>query len=127
MFCSSCGTSLPAGTLFCPNCGSPQADQAVPRGVPVTDLVGMGGGGLVIDHRTGLPYSHRSKVVAGVLQILLGAFGVGRFYTGHTGLAFAQIAVTWLTCGLGGLWPFIDGIMMLTGAVKDAEGRPLRD
>jgi TM2 domain-containing membrane protein YozV len=87
----------------------------------------MGGGGVVIDHRSGLPYSDRSKVVAGVLQILFGAFGVGRFYTGHIGLAFVQIAVTWLTCGLGGLWPFIDGIMMLTGSVKDVDGRPLRD
>lgn len=112
--------------MFCPNCGSPQAEQAVQRGVPVTDLVGMGGG-LVIDHRSGLPYSHRSKVVAGVLQLLLGGFGAGRFYTGHTGLAIAQIAVTWLTCGMGAMWPFIDGIMMLTGSVKDVDGRPLRD
>ena len=126
MFCASCGTSLPAGTMFCSNCGSAQAEQPIQRGVPVAELVGMGGG-QVIDHRSGLPYSHRSKVVAGVLQLVLGPFGVGRFYTGHIGLAFAQIAVTWLTCGLGGLWPFIDGIMMLTGAVKDVDGLPLRD
>ena len=41
--------------------------------------------------------------------------------------AIAQIAVTWLTCGLGGIWPFIDGIMMLTGKVPDSGGRKLRD
>jgi TM2 domain-containing membrane protein YozV len=79
------------------------------------------------DPRSGLPYSDKQKIVAGLLQLFLGGFGVGRFYTGHTGMAIAQIAVTFLTCGLGALWPFIDGILMLTGNVTDANGRPLRD
>lgn len=76
---------------------------------------------------SGEPYSDKSKLTAGLLQIFLGAFGVGRFYLNQPGIAVAQIAVTWLTCGLGGLWPLIDGIMMLTGSVKDKYGRPLRD
>ncbi|CAN5735155.1 hypothetical protein BH09MYX1_BH09MYX1_48300 [soil metagenome] len=80
-----------------------------------------------IEPTTGLPYSDKSKMVAGLLQIFLGPFGAGRFYTGHTGLALAPIAVVWCTCGLGALWPLIDDIMMLTGKVPDAEGRPLRD
>jgi hypothetical protein len=28
---------------------------------------------------------------------------------------------------LAGFWPFIDAIMMLTGNVRDAQGRTLRD
>ncbi len=79
------------------------------------------------DPRTGLPYSERQKLVAGLLQIFLGGFGVGRFYTGHVGLAIAQIAVSWLTCGVGAIWPFVDGILMITGNVTDVDGRPLRD
>jgi hypothetical protein len=75
----------------------------------------------------GNPLSDKSKMVAGLLQIFLGSFGVGRFYLGYSGIAIAQIAVTWLTCGLGGIWPFIDGIMMLTGKVPDSGGRKLRD
>lgn len=75
----------------------------------------------------GIPFSDKQKLIAGLLQIFLGGFGVGRFYTGHTGLAIAQIAVTWLTCGLGAIWPLVDGIMMLVGKVPDAQGRPLRD
>ncbi|MEV6138869.1 TM2 domain-containing protein [Nocardia sp. NPDC051990] len=75
----------------------------------------------------GVPFSDKQKLTAGLLQIFLGGFGVGRFYTGHTGIAVAQIAVTWLTCGFGGIWPLIDGIMMLTGKVPDSLGRPLRD
>lgn len=77
--------------------------------------------------RLGLPYSDKQKIVAGLLQIFLGGFGVGRFYTGHTGIAIAQIAVTWLTCGAGALWPLIDGIIMLTNdEFLDANGLPLR-
>ncbi len=78
------------------------------------------------DPVSGLPYSEKSKVVAGVLQILLGAFGAGRFYTGHTTIAIWQIVATWLTCGIGGIWPLIDGIMILVGNQTDAQGRILR-
>lgn len=78
------------------------------------------------DPLTGEPYSDRSKTTAGLLQILLGGFGAGRFYLNQPGTAIAQIAVTWLTCGLGGIWPLIDGIMMLTGKVRDEFGRPLK-
>lgn len=78
------------------------------------------------DPATGVPYSDKSKLVAGLLQILLGGFGAGRFYTGHTQKAILQIVVTWVTCGIGGLWPLIDGIMILVNGDTDSEGRPLR-
>lgn len=75
---------------------------------------------------TGLPYSEKSKVTAGLLQIFLGGFGVGRFYKGDIGIAILQIVVTFCTLGIGGLWPFIDGIVMLAGRPLDKQGRPLR-
>jgi len=71
----------------------------------------------------GRPYSDKSKVVAGVLQLFLGGFGVGRFYTGHTGIALGQL----FTCGGCGIWALIDGIMLLAGNdATDAQGRVLR-
>lgn len=71
----------------------------------------------------GRPYSEKSKVTAGVLQLLLGGFGVGRFYTGHTGMALGQL----FTCGGCGIWALIDGIMLLAGKDQtDAQGRVLR-
>jgi TM2 domain-containing membrane protein YozV len=75
----------------------------------------------------GRPLSDKSRVIAGVLGITLGGFGVGRFYTGHTGIAVAQLVVTLVTCGLGHFWGLIDGILLLTNGGTDAQGRVLRD
>jgi TM2 domain-containing membrane protein YozV len=106
------GNYPPQQSGYSPQGGQPAYDPSAPYGV---------------DPRTGIPYSDKQKMVAGLLQILLAGFAVGRFYTGHVGIAVAQIAVTWLTCGAGVLWPFIDGIMMLTSDnITDVDGRPLR-
>ncbi|SNQ48503.1 conserved hypothetical protein [Frankia canadensis] len=72
---------------------------------------------------TGEAYSDKQKLTAGLLQILLGGVGAGRWYLGNTGIALAQL----FTCGGLGVWALIDGIMMLTGNVRDQHGRPLRD
>ncbi|MEU4091335.1 NINE protein [Streptomyces sp. NPDC026673] len=75
----------------------------------------------------GRPLSDKSKIAAGLLGIFLGTFGVGRFYTGHVGLGVGQLVVSVLTCGFGGIWGLIDGIVVLAGsAPTDAEGRVLR-
>ncbi len=69
----------------------------------------------------------KSKMTAGILGILLGAFGVHRFYLGYTKIAIIQIVVTLLTCGVGGWWGVIEGIMILCGAkiTTDADGNSL--
>lgn len=74
---------------------------------------------------TGVPYSDKSKLIAGLIQILI-PLGIGRLYMGQTGLGIAQLLVTIFTCGIGALWPFIDGIVILAGDPKDEHGRPLR-
>jgi TM2 domain-containing membrane protein YozV len=70
-------------------------------------------------------WSDKSKVTAGILGILLGFFGAGRFYTGHTKIGVLQLVVSILTCGIGSLWGLIDGIMVLVQGGTDAQGRPL--
>jgi TM2 domain-containing membrane protein YozV len=109
-----------------PGFGQPQpgyGQQPQQPGYPVP----YGYGQQQIDPVTGQMLSDKSKLTAGLLQIFLGGFGVGRFYTGHTGMAIGQIAATWLTCGIGGLWPLIDGIMLLVNGGTDAQGLRLRD
>jgi len=75
----------------------------------------------------GRPLSDKSKLTAGLLQIFLGGFGVGRFYLGYTNIGVLQLVVTLVTCGIGSIWGLVDGIMILVGNVPDPEGRTLRD
>jgi TM2 domain-containing membrane protein YozV len=86
---------------------------------------------------TGEPLSDKSKVVAGLLQLigLFGLLGFGRIYTGQVAFGVAQlvggILITAVTCGFGFVVPFVwgivDAILIFTGSVRDAQGRPLRD
>ncbi|WP_294569177.1 TM2 domain-containing protein [uncultured Arthrobacter sp.] len=83
----------------------------------------------------GYPYGsgypeQKSRLVAGLLGILLGSLGIHRFYLGYVGIGIAQIAVTIVTFGLGAVWGFIEGIMILVGAEsfrRDAKGVPLKE
>ncbi len=79
---------------------------------------------------TGEPYSDKSKVVAGLLQLvgLLGIVGVGRMYLGQVGLGVAQLVVGLVTCGIGAvIWGIVDAILIFTDKVRDPNGLPLRD
>ncbi|MGI9162449.1 MAG: NINE protein [Mycobacterium sp.] len=90
---------------------------------------------------TGEPLSDKSKIVAGLLQLLglVGVLGIGRIYLGYTSLGIAQLIVGliggfvigMLTCGIGFaipvIWAIIDSVLILTGQVRDPQGRPLRD
>ena len=90
---------------------------------------------------SGEPLSDKSKVVAGLLQLLglVGFLGIGRLYLGYNGLGIAQliiglvggIVIGMLTCGIGFLipvvWGIVDAVLILTDKVRDPQGRPLRD
>lgn len=114
--CVHCGSSPKTGKNFCQNCGAasnPIAEVCIKCGVRLAIAV---------------PVDAKSKVVAGVLGIVLGEWGVHRFYLGYVGIGIAQIIVTIFTMGIGGIWGFIEGILILTGSMnKDAKGRPLKD
>lgn len=74
----------------------------------------------------------KSKIVAGLLGIFLGAIGVHNFYLGFTGKAIGQLLLTLLSCGIlswaSAIWGLIEGILILTGTMNtDADGNPLAD
>ena len=86
---------------------------------------------------TGEPLSDKSKVVAGLLQLLglAGVLGVGRIYLGQTGFGVGQLVgclvFGLVTCGFGFIvpviWAIVDAVLILTDKVRDQQGRPLRD
>ncbi|WP_141013595.1 TM2 domain-containing protein [Nocardioides sambongensis] len=95
-----------------------------------------------LDPATGLPLSDKSKVAAGLLQMLLpliGIAGVGRLYAGHVGIGLVQLLGVLvgylLICVVIGilvvpamlLWSFVDGIVILASShPRDGSGRVMR-
>ncbi|MHA6783360.1 DUF1707 domain-containing protein [Pseudonocardia saturnea] len=98
------------------------AVPAVPVGYPAPYPAHALDASYGVDPYSGMPYSDRSKVAAGVLQMVL-PFGIGRFYTGHHGIAVAQLLLSFVL--IGAIWSFIDGIVLLAGRPTDPYGRPL--
>lgn len=74
----------------------------------------------------------KSKIVAGILGIFLGGFGIHNFYLGYSSKGLTQLLLTtvgWIFLGLGpliaGIWGFIEGIDILLGNTKDSNGNDL--
>ena len=108
-FCINCGTQMEDSQQFCPSCGA--AQNATGASSTTTSVPGA-----------------KSKMVAGLLGLFLGGIGIHNFYLGNTGRGVAQIIVTVFTCGMGALWGFIEGILILTGSINtDSDGNPLVD
>ncbi|KAA0252465.1 NINE protein [Acidobacteria bacterium ACD] len=67
------------------------------------------------------PDQPKDWLAALLLSVFLGGLGVDRFYLGHIGLGIAKL----VTFGGCGIWWLIDVILIATGSVRDAQGRPL--
>jgi TM2 domain-containing membrane protein YozV len=51
----------------------------------------------------------KSHLVALLLSVFLGGFGIDRFYLGHTWLGIAKLAINWGTLGV---WWAIDVVLI---------------
>ncbi len=131
VMCVKCGVAKGQGTGYCHNCGKPLTPGAeVCLNCGVSAKGGSAGGA----------NGPKQKIVAGLLGIFLGSFGVHNFYLGFKQRAIIQLCVSvggiLLSCctfgitsiataGIG-IWGLVEGIMILCGKIdKDADGNPL--
>ena len=106
-FCQNCGNELNEGADVCLKCGKSVNKPSYSNG-------------------------GKSKLVAGLLGIFLGALGIHNFYLGYTSKATTQLLLTVLSCGIlaivSEIWGLVEGIQILTGTINtDADGKPLSD
>lgn len=127
MYCRKCGNMLMPNSAVCTVCGSPVIENA--------------------------PAEAKSKMLAGLLGIFLGAFGIHNFYLGYTAKAVIQLVGTILGCigcfflifavflfgiqcfliGLllltaTSIWGMVEGVLILCGKIDvDGQGNPLAE
>lgn len=82
VMCVKCGVAKGQGNNYCHNCGKPLAPDAA---------VCLNCG--VANKQAPAPDA-KSKLVAGLLAIFLGTFGVHNFYLGYTGKAVTQLVLS---------------------------------
>ena len=120
VFCSYCGTRIQPEAYYCANCGKEILhENAVCLHCGYHNEA---------NHRT---YKVKSKIVAGVLGIVFGGWGIHNFYLGYSSKGIIQLMCTFLgiwTFGISStisvLWGLVEGIMILTGHI-DKDGNDL--
>lgn len=99
-YCKHCGNGLEANTQFCSKCGAKIEEN----------------------HSSPLPpsltQSQKSPILVLILCVLLGVFGVHRFYVGKNGSGSLML----LTLGGLGIWLLVDLILIVSNKFDDAKG-----
>ena len=111
VMCVACGTPPKAGNKYCDNC---KAETSANTTICMKCGVSLKGDN---------PINGEGKdwLTTLLLCFFLGAFGIHRFYTGHTGIGVVQL----LTLGGCGIWALIDFIIIIMGNFKDSNGHLL--
>lgn len=105
MFCSKCGKEIDHEVKFCPNCGNGIAKN------------------LTTTQQNNKTESYKSRTVAVILALFLGAIGVHRFYVGKVGSGVLMLLLS--LCSffiIGEIWALIDLIVILCGNFTDKDG-----
>jgi len=127
MFCGKCGIDV-ADSPFCKGCGCATANNAQDASQQSNQQQNFAG------NQMNAHPEAKSKIVAGILALLIGTLGIHNFYLGFTGKAIAQLLMS--TVGIllifppfvSWIWSLVEGIQILTGSINvDAKGIPLTE
>lgn len=120
MYCTNCGVQLDDNAIFCTNCGHKVGRQS------------HHGRNIMED----LNYSYqnvmskpKSKLIAGILAIVLGSLGIHDFYLGYTKKGVTHLLMWVFFLGwASGIWGLVEALYIFTGKIStDADGVPLTD
>lgn len=147
MFCKMCGKEIPDGQELCDECAAKTTNTSNSETTSEvnseaqnvnqnTTNTGAQNATVINNNQANTNPQAKSKLVAGLLGIFLGTFGVHNFYLGFTTKAVVQLLVSLvgglITCGIATvaveIWGLVEGIMILCGNIQtDANGVQLKD
>lgn len=131
MTCKYCGQMIEDNVSFCPHCGKDLNEAPAVEATHTYESVPT----FVAEPANEVPAGEqKSKIVAGILGILLGGLGIHNFYLGYTKKAVIQLVISLAgSCvvigpTVAGIWGLVEGIMILVGKINvDGKGVPLKD
>lgn len=129
--CSNCGSVNADDATFCVNCGTSISAMVKPSGVQIQQKIcanchkpinvtfstcpfcgAVQPSGYTETIGVPIQSGSHNKTTAGLLAILLGSFGVHKFYLGQGGQGFIYLIFCWT--GIPGLAGIVEGIVYLT-------------
>ncbi len=125
MKCPNCGAARKREDCCCAYCNTPFDQPAEEAGQPVVHVHYHQEAPKSEPQIVYVPRevrSSRSRLVAVLLCLFTGVFGVHKFYLGKIGMGILYI----FTYGLFGIGWLVDMIVLLLGHPRDKEGLPLK-
>ncbi|HET9478153.1 MAG TPA: TM2 domain-containing protein [Pyrinomonadaceae bacterium] len=115
-YCTKCGAINDDTAQYCTNCQTPLSP---PIGVGYQPMQSVNPGAMTDWKAMGAD----KKVLAGILAIVVGAFGVHKFVLGYTTEGIIMLLLTVLTCGVAAavtsIIGIVEGILYLTKSDED--------
>ena len=120
MYCTNCGARLEDGAVFCTNCGH-RVSQYTQQRKNILDDLNEG-------YQT-LMSRPKSKLIAGILAIVLGSVGIHDFYLGYTKKGVIHLLMYVFFLGwISHAWALFEALYIFIGRIStDADGNPLTD
>ncbi|WWU64754.1 TM2 domain-containing protein [Clostridium baratii] len=133
--CVHCGTNKGKGENYCSECGTEvknkEAEVCLNCGCRLKNLKINIPNTLKGSNGTSKPIGN-SKVIAGVLAVVLGGIGIHNFYLGYKEKGFIQVAIFFIALFLyepiilvNNIWSIVDAVNIFRGKMNTSTGEEL--